>query len=178
MRAVASADMAAFVRLYQCYASRVQNYAYSLISDRAAAEEVLIDTMTVVWNNAAEYGGASSVSTWILGIARHKALDVLRKRGRRPPEDPVDAATAVEDPIPGPADRIDRARLAAVTRDALAGLSDEHREILHLAFYEEMPYAEIAARLSIPSNTVKSRVFYAKQQLRRELRRRGAGEDL
>jgi RNA polymerase sigma-70 factor (ECF subfamily) len=66
---------------------------------------------------------------------------------------------------------VHRQQLASVTQRALAKLSPEHQEVLRLVFYEDLPYDEIAVLLSIPANTVKTRVYYAKQHLKQQLGR-------
>jgi RNA polymerase sigma-70 factor (ECF subfamily) len=71
-----------------------------------------------------------------------------------------------------------RQQVASITQRALTALSPEHQEILRLVFYEELPYEEIAALLSIPTNTVKTRVFYAKQHLKQQLERLGQKEPI
>ena len=105
-------------------------------------------------------------------------MDSLRRltsqqRGVRPLEDIVESP----DQRDGPLEEADKTRLAALTNQALATLSLDHRAILHMAFYEGLSYPEIAELLTIPVNTVKTRVFYAKQQLKRTLIRQGVSEE-
>jgi RNA polymerase sigma-70 factor (ECF subfamily) len=163
-----SGDESAFRTLYQRYERRVYNYVRTFIREPTLAEDVVIETMTAVWQGAMRFTQASRASTWILGIARHKALDAVRKSGGRP--EPV-SLDQVDEPIGDD----DPQTFAVVGADAqlmlraLALLTQEHREILRLAFYEDLPYDDIAAMLSIPGNTVKTRVFYAKQQLKLHL---------
>jgi RNA polymerase sigma-70 factor, ECF subfamily len=169
LAAVASADRAAFQRLYGLYERRVYQYAYTFVRDRAVAEEVAVDAMLAVWHGAASFSGQSRVSTWILGITRHKALDAVRRLVRHSDGATVEEAAHVVDPAAGPAEVANRTQAGRITRRALAELSHDHREILRLVFYEELPYEEIAALLAIPTNTVKTRVYYAKQQLKQHL---------
>lgn len=166
LAAGAAGDRAAFERLYLRHERRVYQYVLSIIRDRQAAEEVVVDSMTSVWKDAGRFAGNSRVSTWILGIARHKALDVLRKRARRGVEMPLDEAHDLATEQESPVDAVDRVSSASLARRAMAQLSAEHQEILRLAFFEELAYDEIASLLSIPANTVKTRVYYAKQQFR------------
>ncbi|HEV7715174.1 MAG TPA: sigma-70 family RNA polymerase sigma factor [Steroidobacteraceae bacterium] len=171
LAAVAKADMAAFEALYRLYEKRVYQYAYTFVRDRAAAEEVAVDTMTAVWHGAAGFAGQSRASTWILGIARHKALDAVRKGARQSREVALEEAAQVADASPMPADTIATSQTGQFTRRAMAALTPDHQEILRLVFFEELPYEEIAALLAIPANTVKTRVYYAKQQLKQHLER-------
>jgi len=166
LAAAASGDAVAFELLYDRYERRVYNYVRSFVRQPALAEEVVIDTMLAVWQGARSYAQASRVSTWVLGIARHKALDAVRKAARLGTDLPLDQAATLADPAAAPADDIDRKLNAQLMQRAIAQLSTDHQEILRLAFYEDLPYDEIAALLEIPDNTVKTRVFYAKQQLK------------
>lgn len=173
---VAAGDPSAFERLYRLYETRVYQYARTLISDATVAEEIVGDTMTAVWRGAGTFGRTSRVSTWIFGIARHKALDALRRRGRQQQEVPLDGAADLQNPDESPLDGMQRKQMASLTHSALTRLSPEHQEILRLVFHEELPYGEIAMLLSIPVNTVKTRVYYAKQRLKQELEQPGHKE--
>lgn len=179
LAAVAMGQQSAFERLYGLYEKRVYQYVYTLVYDATLAEEIVGDTMLAVWRGAGTFTGMSRVSTWIFGIARHKALDAIRRTSRHHQRE-VELDGAAE--IPNPHDRPDEGvlcdELAAVTQRALVGLSCEHQEILRLVFYEELPYEEISALLGIPINTVKTRVFYAKQRLKEQLERMGQRESI
>jgi RNA polymerase sigma-70 factor (ECF subfamily) len=139
----------------------------TFVRSETLAEDVVIETMTAVWRGAQGFARSSRVSTWIFGIARHKALDAIRKSTHEMVS--LDAADGVEDTAENAAQSAERGSNAREMLRALELLSDDHREVLRLAFYEELPYDEIAALLAIPTNTVKTRVFYAKQQLKRQL---------
>jgi len=173
LRAVSMGQQPAFEQLYGIYERRVYQYVLTLVYDPALAEEIVGDTMLAVWRGAGTFAATSRISTWIFGIARHKALDAVRRSGRRQREVELDGAVDLHDPQDRPDDDLFRHQAARLTQRAIASLTREHQEILRLVFYEELPYQEIAALLSIPANTVKTRVFYAKQQLRRHLERLG-----
>lgn len=169
---VATGDTHAFEALYHLYEKRVYHYICTFVRDQSLAEEVVGEVMLAVWRGACGFAGQSRVSTWIFGIARHKALDAVRRSGRPNHtaitiDDLPDLPSAQETPIEG----IQREQLGAVMRQALSALSADHQEILRLVFYEELPYEDIALLLNIPENTVKTRVFYAKQQLKRQMDR-------
>jgi len=166
LAATATGATAPFERLYDRYERRVYNYVRTFVRQPALAEEVVIDTMLAVWRGARTFDKGSRVSTWILGIARHKALDAVRKAGRQAEGVALDQAEELADTAETAAEGIDRGDTALLMLRAMAKLSADHQEILRLAFYEELPYADISALLGIPDNTVKTRVYYAKQQLR------------
>lgn len=178
LAAVASGEHTAFERLYCLYEKRVFQYICTLVYDAALAEEILGDTMMAVWRGAGTYTGSSRVSTWIFGIARHKALDAIRRSGRRQREVELDGAVHLPGTHGDPFDAAQQKELSALTRHALTALSPEHQEILRLVFYDELPYEEIAALLSIPTNTVKTRVYYAKQHLKKQFERLGQKEPI
>lgn len=169
---VATGDTQAFDTLYRLYEKRVYQYIRTFVRDTSLAEEIVGEVMFALWRGARTFTCQSRVSTWIFGIARHKALDAVRRQGK------IDQSTAPLDDVPdlrsqqeSPIDGIQREQLGVVARQALSKLSVEHQEILRLVFYEELPYEEIALLLTIPENTVKTRVFYAKQQLKRHMDR-------
>lgn len=173
---VAMADQSAFERLYRQYEKRVYQYVYTLVNDQTVAEDIVGETMMAIWRGAGTFSGTSRVSTWIFGIARHKSLDAIRKLGRQQREVDLDGAMDLPNPQESPLEDVHRKQMETITQRALATLSREHQEVLRLVFYEELPYEEIAAMLSIPTNTVKTRVYYAKKRLKEQLERMGQKE--
>lgn len=157
---VAGGDRAAFATLYDRYASRVFRFALSIVRQAYLAEEVMQETMIVVWKKAKTFRGNAKASTWILGIARNLAFNLLRKekRGERLPEEKLAESN--------PAKQVE---MAVHVDRALQMLPDHHREVMHLVFYEEMTLREAAAILGIPEGTVKSRMHHARKALAKEL---------
>jgi RNA polymerase sigma-70 factor (ECF subfamily) len=178
LTATAIGDTTSFERLYQLYEKRVYQYVCTFVRDQAVAEEIVVDAMMAVWRGAGSFARTSRVSTWIFGIARHKALDALRRTERHRRDIALDEAVDLPNPQESPAEGLHRQQIATLTQQALATLSQEHQEVLRLVFYEELPYEEIATLLSIPTNTVKTRVYYAKQHLKQQLKRLGQRESL
>ena len=169
----------AFSALYQRYEKRVFQYLMTVVNDTGLAEEILVEVMVALWKGLHTFQGQSKVSTWIFGIAHHKAVDAIRKltsqqRGGTNLGEIAESAESQENPL----EHAQQTRMAALTQRALTGLSADHREIIHMAFYEELSYPEIANLLKIPVNTVKTRVFYAKQQLKKSLQNQGVTEDI
>ena len=168
----------AFTILYQRYDKRVFQYLMTILNDATLAEEVLVEVMLAIWKGLHTFQGQSKVSTWIFGIAHHKAVDALRKvtsqqRGSIPLHDIIETAETHENPLK----KTQQNWMAAVINKGLMTLSSDHREILHMAFYEELSYQEIGELLGIPVNTVKTRVYYAKQQLKKTLQHQGVTEE-
>jgi len=157
---VAQGDAAAFRALYERHADRVYRYALSLVRRAHLAEEVLQETMIAIWKGAHSFRGASKPTTWILGIARHQAFNLLRRedRGRRLPEEPDD--------VRDPSREIERSEAVKV---ALETLPVGQRDVLHLVYYENLTVCEAADILGIPPGTVKSRMYHARRALAKEL---------
>jgi len=123
--------------------------------------------MFEVWRCAAKYAGRSEPSTWVLGIAHHKALDALRRsRGTL-------VELRVAEPLAAEADEPERRAIASSARaeleTALGRLSPEHRSVLHLTFVLGYSQSEVAAIVGCPLGTVKTRVHHAKRALRTTL---------
>jgi RNA polymerase sigma-70 factor, ECF subfamily len=178
LEAVAAGDLASFERLYRLYDTRVFHYVRTFVRDQAIAEEIVGDVMMAVWHGAGTFSRTARVSTWIFGIARHKALDALRRSSRYQRDTALDSAIDLPHTGESPADCAHRRQIATLTQRALTQLSVDHQEILRLVFHEELPYEEIATLLSIPINTVKTRVYYAKQHLKQQLERLGQKESV
>ncbi len=164
-------DQSAFEELYKAFSRKVYAYVLNMLKDHVRAEEVLVDTMYQVWRNPTQFRGDSQFSTWLIGVARNKALMVFR--GRRPDEvhDDLDdvAETAIDESEDGYAQLAQKQRTDGV-RHCMDRLSDEHRECLHLVFYEGYSLAEVAAVQRCPENTVKTRLFHARQKIKNCLR--------
>lgn len=170
IRAVAGGDADALADLFHQVESPVYAFALSRLGDREQAADVLHEVMLEVWRRAVSFEGRSRALTWILGIAHHKVSDALRRRRRWRPEPPP--GEDVEDPAaPSPPERLERRERREVVERALAALSDAHRQVVHLAFYQDLSYPEISRLLGIPVGTVKTRMFHAKKALQQRLAR-------
>ena len=163
---VAARDEAALMALYR-HVSRLI-YAFSLrrLNDADAAEEVVVETMYEVWKGAPRFAARSRVTTWILGIARHKALDKLRLRRAEMCEPMGDEAEAVADEQPSVYELIAGRQRATQVASCMEALPDDQRECIHLVFYEDTPLADIALIQGCPENTVKTRLFHARRKMR------------
>jgi len=162
-------DRAAFEELYRLYHPRLTRFLLNLIRRPTLVEEVLDDTMMVVWDRAESFNGASKLSTWIFAIAYRKAMKGL-KRQDEAVED-KDAENRISDAA-SPEEESSRHRINALLMRAMDELSAAHRAVVDLTYFHELGYREIATILECPVDTVKTRMFHA----RRHLRRRLAGE--
>jgi len=162
---VAAGDPLAFEELYRLLSRRVYAFALRMTGNAEAAEEVTADTMHEVWRTAGRFRCDAKVSTWVLGIARNKALMTLRNAPRGEHVDIGDYADILDAGVPDGFAVLSTARDRELIRRCLQGLSVDHRECLHLAFYDDMSVQEMATLLDIPEGTVKSRLWHAKAQL-------------
>lgn len=168
---IAGGDRDAFEKLYKAYAARLFRYLFSMLSDANAAEELANDVMVAAWKGAAQFRGQSKPSTWLFGIAHHKALNELRRR--QPQVVDIEEASEVASPAEDPDTAITRHSLEQTVRGALQTLTPEHREVMELTFYQGLSYQEIAEIMQCPVNTVKTRMFYAKKKLQEALEKEG-----
>lgn len=116
-----------------------------------------------VWRNAGRYEGRSQVTTWLLSIARNRAISRMRKR--RELEWNEDEAAEIVDEDDDPEVSLQKQDKALALRRCLDALSREHREIVDLVYYQERSVSEVAEIVGIPENTVKTRLFYARKKL-------------
>jgi RNA polymerase sigma-70 factor (ECF subfamily) len=150
---------------------RVYRFMLRMVRNEATAEDLLSDVFLDVWRQAGKFEGRSAVSTWLLGIARFKALSVLRQRGEEELDD--EQAGAIEDQADDPEITLAKKDKGEALRQCLTKLSAEHREVIDLVYYHEKSVDEVAAIVGVPEATVKTRMFYARKKLSELLKERG-----
>src|SRR5436305_5693958 len=168
---IANGDRLAMQVLYARYHVRVFRFVVRLVRDESTAEDLISEVFLDVWRQAGRFEGRSAVSTWMLAIARFKALSALRRR----PDEVLDEETAeaIEDTADDPATALEKKDKSGLIRKCLSGLSAEHREIIDLVYYHEKSVEEVAEIVGIPENTVKTRMFYARKRLAEQLKAAG-----
>ena len=164
LQRVAGGDRDAFGELYNRLQRPLFGYLMKLVRDREMVEDVLNETLMEVWRQAARFEGRSSVNTWVFSIAHHRAVSKLRKKRETSLDE--EQAAAIEDEAPTPDMKAESSDMSRLLARLMEQLSFEHREILHLAYYQEFSVQEIADALDLPANTVKTRMFYARQRLK------------
>ncbi|MBP7914686.1 MAG: sigma-70 family RNA polymerase sigma factor [Vitreoscilla sp.] len=157
---------AAMAQFYRALSGATFAFVQHRLDNPHDAEAVVVETMYEVWRVAGQFSGGSLVKTWLLGIARHKLLDNLRQRGQHRHEDIDDHAEALADDSATAFDQLAGQQQAEWVAQCMARLGDEHRESLHLLFYEGLSVAEIAEIQGVPDGTVKTRVFHAKKKIK------------
>ena len=159
-------DLDAFERLYRIYQPRLARFLTNLVKRPQLVEEVLDDTMMVVWNTAGSFRGTSKLSTWVFAIAYRKALKA-RMRWPDPLEDQQFDNRVSNDAAPDA--ELERSRIRNALVDAMEGLSAEQRAVVDLTYFHDLGYREIAEILGCPVDTVKTRMFHARRRLRQAL---------
>ena len=161
--AIAAGDERAMRTLYNRHRVRVFRFAVRLVDDAASAEDVVSEAFIEVWRQADRFEGRSSVSTWIMSIARFKALSVRRRRQETVLDEKL--AETVADQSSSPEQIVLEMDRSAQLRACLTQLSPDHREIIDLVYYHDKTIEEVAEIVGVPKNTVKTRMFYARRRL-------------
>ena len=160
---IAAGDRTAMHTLYARHNVRVYRFVLRMLRDSAATEDLVSQVFLDVWRSASQFEGRSQVSTWLLSIARFKALTALRQRKYEDIDQ--DDVMQIADQADTPEASLDRSRTSAILRACVAKLSPAHREIVSLVYYHEKSVEEVAQLIGIPAATVKTRMFYARKQL-------------
>lgn len=165
---IGKGDAVAMKTFFNDYSDCVYRYVLSRRYDELLAADIVSDVMLEVWRKPQHYNGSCEVSTWLIGIARYKLLEQFR-RDRRHEHDDLDES--IPDPEPIGETIVAAARNADWVAKCLEKLTEFQRDILHMAFYEELSYVDMAQSMDVPVGTIKSRLFHAKESLRNCLTR-------
>jgi len=178
---VALRDQAAFKQLYEATVRCLLAISVRLLRDPSWAEEVLQEAYVSIWHSAVNYSPArSQPMTWLMAIARNKAMDALRSttteratmvQPRVTHDDDDDGLPDAADDSAGPMERLIRSIDTVRLRDCLQGLEASQRQAIALAFYDGLTHAELAAHLRQPLGTVKAWVRRGLEKLRPCLQR-------
>lgn len=168
---IASGDRLAMQVLFARHHVRVYRFVLRLIKDPNLAEDLISEVFLDVWRQAGRFEARSAVSTWLLAIARFKALSALRKR----PNEELDeeAAAGLEDTSDDPEVALQKKDKSELLRECLTSLTAEHREVIDLVYYHEKSAEEVAKIVGVPEATVKTRMFYARKRLSERLKAAG-----
>jgi RNA polymerase sigma-70 factor (ECF subfamily) len=161
--AILRGEKRAMNALFARHKVRVYRFILRMTKSPALAEDLISEVFLEVWRRAGTFEGRSRVSTWILSIARFKALGALRQLPREESNDEVMAQ--IEDPADDPETRLEKSDRAGRLRACLTRLAPEHRELIDLVYYHEKSIAEVSEIVGIPQGTVKTRMFAARKKL-------------
>jgi RNA polymerase sigma-70 factor, ECF subfamily len=171
IRRIAQGDRLAMQVLFARHHVRVYRFVLRLVRNEATAEDLISEVFLDVWRQADRFEGRSAASTWLLAIARFKALSSMRRK----PDEELDEETAatIEDSSDDPEISLQKKDKSVVLRGCLEQLSREHREVIDLVYYHEKSVEEVAEIVGIPEATVKTRMFYARKKLSELLKAAG-----
>lgn len=160
--AAARGDQEAMRRLYEAHVDSVFRYARARIGDASEAADIAHEVMLEFWRRPERFEGRSSLRGYLLSVARHKSIDRLRDRARRPLSE---ADPEIPDSDPDPEAVLAALQDAARVRRCLDRLSPAHRAVLQLAFFENLSYERIAEIEGAPIGTIKTRAMHAKKRM-------------
>jgi RNA polymerase sigma-70 factor, ECF subfamily len=160
---IASGDRLAMQALFARHRTSVYRWLLRFVSDATLAEDLLSEVFLDVWRQAGRFEARSSVSTWLLSIARYKALSARRRRTDAELDEQIEATVA--DTSDDPEAALEKKARNDSLHQALTKLSTEHRQVIDLVYYHEKSVEEVAQILDVPAATVKTRMFYARKKL-------------
>ncbi len=163
IKAIALGDRRAMEVLYTRHHVRVYRFSLRITGNTALAEDIVSEVFFDVWRQAGGFKSNSQVSTWLLAIARNKALSALRRRVDQPLED--EKVATIEDPADDPEVMVHGKERSAIMQKCLSQLSAAQREVIDLVYYHEKKVEEVAQIIGVPASTVKTRMFYARQRM-------------
>ena len=163
LQRIAVGDGTAMRVLFARHQLRIHRFVLRTVRDETVAEDAVSDTFLDVWRQAGDFSGKSRVTTWLMSIARFKALTALRRRRESGLDE--EWAEGIEDEGDTPEVISQKLDKGTAIRRCMDRLSAEHREVLDLVYYHEASVEEVAEIVAIPVGTVKTRLFHARRKL-------------
>ena len=166
--AIANGDRSALQQLYRDTSAKLYGVVVRILDDAAEAEDVLQDIYLTIWKRAGAFEPERGLSpiTWLVAIARNKAIDRLRATGRVRATRPLEEAGEIADGAPAPTEALERADEAVALARCMGQLDPKHAETVRTAFFEGVTYEALAVRIGAPVGTVKSWIRRSLQRLR------------
>ena len=168
---IADGDKRAMQVLYARHNVRVYRFILRLTGNQTLAEDLVSEVFFDVWRQAEGFESKSQVSTWLLAIARYKALSAMRRRTDEHLDDQM--AATIEDTADDPETVVNTKDRATIIQKCLTQLSPAHREVIDLVYYHEKSVDEVAQIVGVPPATVKTRMFYARSKMADLLKQSG-----
>ncbi len=168
---IAGGDKDALRVLFARHNVRVFRFLMRIVGNDATAEDLVNEVFLEVWRNAGRFEARSQVSTWILAIARYKALASMRRRQHDELDE--EASEMIEDTADDPEVTVQKTERSALLQQCLKQLSIAHRQVVDLVYYHEQSIDEVAEIIGVPASTVKTRMFYARKRIAEMMAERG-----
>jgi RNA polymerase sigma factor (sigma-70 family) len=163
LQRIIEGDTSAFEVFYKLYYAKLFRFIQRMTHQLESVEELIQETLLVVWEKSESFKHDSKISTWVFGIAYNKALKLMSRKARRSSDvDVDDLLETIGDPAANPAQNLESEDWLSC---ALAVLPPDQRAVIELTFYHGLPYQDIAIILNCPENTVKTRMFNARKKL-------------
>ena len=163
VKRIAAGDKLAMQVLFARHRTPVYRWLLRFVGNETVAEDLLSDVFFDVWQQAGRFEGRAAVTTWLLSIARFKALSARRRRTDAVLDETIEANVA--DSADNPEIALQKKSRDELVRAAILKLSPDHRDILDLVYFHENSVEDCALILNIPVATVKTRMFYARKKL-------------
>jgi len=166
VRKISKGDQSAMKQVYELHSGPLFHFVKGWLADPHEASDIVHETMLEVWRKANRFQGRSSLKSWIFSIARNKSIDRNRKSSRMSYTD--DVPEMIDNDIT-PIEALELSQDAELLKGCISRLSETHRRVIHLAFYQDLSYKEISEIEGCPIGTVKTRILHAKKLLMRDL---------
>jgi RNA polymerase sigma-70 factor (ECF subfamily) len=160
---IADEDKRALKLLYLRHHDRVRRFVTRLTGNESVAEEVVNEVFLEAWRHAGEFEGRSQVATWLMSIARFKAISECRRRAEAQLDEK--SAAVIEDPSDTPAVSMDKRERSDILQRCLAKLTPLHREVISMIYYQGRKIEEVAQFTGAPINTIKTRMHHARLRM-------------
>lgn len=170
LNGIKNKDMTSMEAFYRLHENTIYRFSLKKLRNEFDASDIVNTVMLEVWNTAHRFEGRSKVTTWLIGIANHRIIDLIRKRKKD--EVDIDEASNISD------DSVDMQKVVEISQTrrfidfCLEKLSGDHKQVLQLLFFNEASYDEISEALGCPVGTIKSRLHHAKTLLKKCLEKR------
>jgi len=163
VRLMADDDKRALKLLYLRHHNRVRCFVTRLTGNESTADEVVNEVFLEAWRHAGEFEGRSQVATWLMAIARFKAVSVCRRRSETQLDDRT--AAVIEDASDTPSASMEKRQRSDILQKCLAKLTPIHREVINLIYYQGKKIEEVAQSTGTPINTIKTRMHHARLRM-------------
>ncbi|WP_446809862.1 RNA polymerase sigma factor [Methylomonas sp. 2BW1-5-20] len=171
LQRIVEGDAPAFEAFYKLYYPRLFRFILRTTRDSEHIEELIQETLLLVWQQPERFNHSSKISSWVFGIAYNKSLKALSKAGKYSKDIDIEEFREIlGDPLANMAENIENQDWL---NQALDSLPADQRAVIELTFYHGLPYQEIAKVLDCPENTVKTRMFHARKKLNAFARAKG-----
>ena len=172
LQGIRASEESAFHQLFTLFRERIYRTALRILKEEEAAKDALQETLINIYRAAGTFRGEAKLSTWINRITVNVCLEILRKnrKHRQRTDEDISEFSTLEDPRPeSPFDLAHRSEVKAKVRGALGTLSRKHRDVLEMHDLAGYTIREISARVGVAEGTIKSRLFYGREELKRQL---------